>query len=234
LTDANGRKRKDLGMNDHGQARPARCGAVWLIATCAFAGLLAWVLPDLAEAGRVLAGAGRLAALPFERLLVWCSAAVAIVGAGWLWAVTTVITLEAARGRTHATAVPGVPVLLRRAVLAGCGVALAGGLTSPALATPGQVHQDRTGSAVTAVLGGLPLPDRATGAFPGAGHAAHREVVVRPGDTLWGLAARELADTAGDAAIAERWHLIYELNRDLIGDDPDAIQPDQRLRLPHP
>ncbi len=220
-------------MNNHGQAGPARCGAVWLTATCAFAGLLVWALPDLAEARRVLAGAG-VADQPFERLLVWCCAAVALVGAAWLWAVTTVVTLEAARGRTHATGVPGVPVLLRRVVLAGCGVALAGGLTSPALATPGQIHQDRTGSAATAVLSGLPLPDRATGAFPGAGHPAHRVVVVRPGDTLWGLAARELADTAGDAAIAERWHLIYQLNRDLIGDDPDAIQPDQRLRLPHP
>ncbi|WP_371407554.1 hypothetical protein OHA10_18910 [Kribbella sp. NBC_00662] len=57
-------------------------------------------------------------------------------------------------------------------------------------------------------------------------------VVVRGGDSLWGLAARELGAGASDEAIAARWPQWYAANRQVIGDDPDLILPGQVLRVP--
>ncbi len=127
--------------------------------------------------------------------------------------------------------------MVRRAVLAACGVALAGGLAAPALATPGQVHRDHLRPATAALVNGLPLPDRATGSAappapaPAPAAPAH-SVVVRRGDTLWALARRDLAPGADTAAVAGRWHAIYALNRAVVGADPDVIHPGQQLRLP--
>ena len=57
-------------------------------------------------------------------------------------------------------------------------------------------------------------------------------VVVRPGDTLWDLAARHLGPEATDADVAEAWPTWYAANRAVIGDDPDLILPGQQLRIP--
>jgi nucleoid-associated protein YgaU len=120
-------------------------------------------------------------------------------------------------------------------VLTACGVAVAAGLAVPAQATPGDQHRDRR---PTFALAGLPLPDRAValpgGASIGTGPVAGPEagpapsatsVVVRPGDTLWALAAEHLGDP-------ERWPELYAANRAVVGADPDLIRPAQRLRLP--
>jgi resuscitation-promoting factor RpfA len=105
-------------------------------------------------------------------------------------------------------------------------------------------------------LDGLPLPDRPrSDAGPGArvphardrppeprrapraDHPAGDELhVVRPGDTLWGLAATQLADGRGrepsDAEVDARWRAIWAANADVVGPDPDLILPGQRLRSP--
>src|SRR5262245_25300179 len=57
-------------------------------------------------------------------------------------------------------------------------------------------------------------------------------LVVVPGDTLWGIAARELGDEPSNREIAERWPRWYASNRDVIGPDPDLILPGQRLSPP--
>jgi nucleoid-associated protein YgaU len=57
-------------------------------------------------------------------------------------------------------------------------------------------------------------------------------VVVEPGDTLWRIALRHLPPGAGAAEVMGACSRIHELNRDVIGDDPDLIHPGQRLRLP--
>ena len=208
-------------------ASVTRCLAVWGVATAlaagAVAGLLplAWLLPLAARDGTPA----------FDELLVRACAAVALLGTGWLWLAASATVLEALRGRPARA--PGVPAGVRRLVLAACGAGLAAGLVAPAHATPGDVHTDRRPAAV---LAGLPLPDRAVG-LPGRALLATgplrpapapgqpRWVVVRPGDSLWDLAATHLADPV-------RWPEIYALNRAAIGADPSLIQPATRLRLP--
>jgi len=207
-------------MDDrHGQqhAPPSRCLAVWVVATAVAAALAGLLAPQVA-----LPPAGH----PFADRLVWLCSAAGLAGTAWLWLLTTAVAVEALTG---ARAPSGVPLPLRRLVLAACGVVLAG--AAPAVATPVQPHaasharaQDPTAAVF---LAGLPLPDRAEG-------VVDEEVVVRAGDTLWALAERSLPPAAGAGAVTARWHRIYALNRDRIGPDPDLIQPGQRLRLPPP
>jgi nucleoid-associated protein YgaU len=59
--------------------------------------------------------------------------------------------------------------------------------------------------------------------------------VVEPGDCLWRIARRLLAErygTASSTEVAVLWRSIYEANRGVIGDDPDLILPGQALALP--
>lgn len=63
-------------------------------------------------------------------------------------------------------------------------------------------------------------------------HVSGPEVLVRPGDTLWGLAARSLGAEASAATVAEEWPRWYAVNRAVIGPDPDLLLPGQRLRTP--
>ncbi len=52
------------------------------------------------------------------------------------------------------------------------------------------------------------------------------EHVVRPGETLWSIAAQ--AQVYGDPYL---WPVIYKFNRDQIK-DPARIYPNQRLQIP--
>jgi hypothetical protein len=214
------------------RASAARCGAVWLAISVA-ASALGWLLaPDLETAVRATL-AGRLGGQAFPDLLAWLCAVAAASVATWLWIVTTVVTVRAAGG-VPTDRLRGVPAPVQRVLLTACGVALAGGLATPAGATPGALHQDRSGAAATALLAGLPLPDRATGALPGGARSTEPvdAWTVRPGDTLWSVAEQTLPAGAPAGDVTARWHRIYALNRGLVGPDPDHVQPGQRLRLP--
>ena len=223
-------------------ASPVRCLAVWLLASGVLGGLLWLLLLDLSAATGTIAT--DLARQPFDRLLEWWCAGVGAVGCAWLWSATTLVTLQAARGRAHGP-VRGVPAPVRRLVLAACGAALAAGVAGPAVASPGGPHLDHP-RAAAALVQGLPLPDRATGGLRGARGASRPAeptapvagndtvVVVRTGDTLWDLAGRTLPAAAGTAEVAERAQRLYALNRAVIGPDPDLIRPGQHLRLPRP
>lgn len=58
-------------------------------------------------------------------------------------------------------------------------------------------------------------------------------VTVRSGDTLWGLTDQLLeGDDADDAVIAATWPELYAANEDVIGPDPDHIEPGTRLDVP--
>lgn len=203
-----------------------RCLAVWTVVTALAAGAAAWLAPVAAS---LPAAAGGRSETDFAVALVALCAAVGLVALAWLWVLTGLVVTAALRGRTHR--VRAVPPVVRRAVLAACGVALTGGLAAaPATATPGHPHQDL---GPQAAMTRLPLPERAVAA-PTASPAASPAgmVVVRPGDTLWAIARRSLPAHATDADIDARWHRIHAANRDVIGPDPDLIRPAQRLRIP--
>lgn len=72
------------------------------------------------------------------------------------------------------------------------------------------------------------------GVSPGPGADADNRggVVVGAGDTLWGIAAAHLGPAATDAEIAAAWPLWYEANRQVVGPDPDLLQPGQQLTVP--
>ncbi|TCC35188.1 LysM peptidoglycan-binding domain-containing protein [Kribbella sindirgiensis] len=80
------------------------------------------------------------------------------------------------------------------------------------------------------------VPDRPTAGAPTRytelRAAVPVRVVVRKGDSLWSLAARELGPSATAEAIAARWPDWYAANRHVIGNDPDLILPGQVLRIP--
>jgi nucleoid-associated protein YgaU len=78
------------------------------------------------------------------------------------------------------------------------------------------------------------VPDRVD-----AGRATPAVVRVRPGDSLWQVARRLLADGAadvdgqpGDAAVDRMWRRRAATNADRIGPDPDLIFPGTLLRVP--
>ena len=58
------------------------------------------------------------------------------------------------------------------------------------------------------------------------------EVVVRRGDTLWSIAARQLGADASEAEVAAAWPRWFAANRAVVGADPDLLLPGQVLRAP--
>lgn len=158
----------------------------------------------------------------------------------WAWAAVLASVVDAWQGAS-ARELAGVPPWLRRLVLLGCGVALAGGITAPGHAV-GEASSG--GVAGAAMLAGLPMPDRATDwAAPAtapepASSAVEAPVrppgphTIAPGETLWGIAAASLDPDAPPEAVEARWREIHRVNRAVIGDDPDLIHPGDRLVLP--
>jgi hypothetical protein len=65
---------------------------------------------------------------------------------------------------------------------------------------------------------------------PAAGTALR--VLVRPGDSLWRIAAQHLPRDASPARIARTWPRWYAANRAVIGTDPNRIMPGQQLQAP--
>jgi hypothetical protein len=57
---------------------------------------------------------------------------------------------------------------------------------------------------------------------------------VRPGDSLWLIAAQRLGSDSSDPLIAAEWPRWYAANRSVIGTDPSLIHPGQVLRAPGP
>lgn len=112
-------------------------------------------------------------------------------------------------------------------VLVPAAVASALGLAGPAHAT-----QDGSPDLV-----GLSIPDRPliaqahSGADPTAADHGAVQITVRSGDTLWAIVADHLgpASAAEIAAAVQRWH---DVNRAVIGDNPDLIRPGQVLTSP--
>ncbi|MDJ0351142.1 LysM domain-containing protein [Pseudarthrobacter sp. PH31-O2] len=75
-----------------------------------------------------------------------------------------------------------------------------------------------------------PLAERPLRRQQAADHTT--EVTIRPGDSLWTVAAGRLGACASDVDIALEWPRIYQVNRGIIGGNPDLLRPGQVLRLP--
>lgn len=239
-TNANERLVMGLGTST---APPSRCVLVWSALTGAAALLLHLLLPSVVAGSFAGSFAGSWAGPTFEAALVRCCSLVGVAVTGWIWVTASLLTLDAARGR--AVGRRGVPVAVRRVVLAACGVALTSGVLTPALAGTGTGPVDTPHTPGAEVLRGLRLPERVgVRAAPhpapaSTGPAAvltpvdpHREVVVAPDDTLWSIAAARLGPAVGDRQIATYWPRLYDANVDVVGADPDLIEPGQRLVLP--
>ena len=55
--------------------------------------------------------------------------------------------------------------------------------------------------------------------------AADKTYTIKSGDNLSDIAQAQLGD-------ANRWKEIYQLNKDVIGDNPDLIHPGKTIKLP--
>lgn len=208
-------------MSRGNAATGTRCLVLWLAVTGA---AVAAVAALGGSAVQLLRSAAWQAG--FDALLADLASLVLIGCAAWLWLVTTVTTAEVAAGRAPTRA----PGMTRRLVLVACGVALVAGSTTPAFA-------DGTRGDPAALLAGLSLPDRvgAPVASPGRPlpeRSPAGDVVVRPGDSLWSLAAGTLPAGATALDVDARWRALYLANRAVVGADPDLIRPGQRLHLP--
>ena len=156
----------------------------------------------------------------FPQALIALASLVQLAIACWVLLVICLARL----GGTSRIAGALTPDLLRRALFAGAVGALA--------LTPAQADRGTSPAHTTQhSLDGLPLPDRPM-AMPMAIPPADRFVVVKPGDTLWAIAARSLPAGVGDTQITEACARWYAVNRSVIGDDPDLIHPSQHLTPP--
>lgn len=178
----------------------------------------------------------------FSGLLVTGAAVAAAVSLGWLVLVLVLGVIEAATdGRVRVLRFSGCPVAWRRRLMCVLVPLLAStvgvGTTTAATAAPAGPDRPWHGTTRTgpgaASLDGLPLPDRQPDTpVAHTGSPPARHVVVRPGDTLWQLAAGLLPPDADGGAVASLCRRLYSANRKVIGDDPDVIRPGQRLRVP--
>ncbi len=224
-----------MHLGDRGQG--LRSLFVWAAATALLVACVHALGPHLQDA----VAAARGSATPRLDAALSDLAAVALVGClVWGWLATTVVVLEVIGGaRPRGISAAVVPTAFRRGVLAACGVALAGGLAAPSYADTGGPHPPGVHAvAGSDALRGLPYPDRVAGREhrdgpPGPSPStAEHSVVVRPGDSLWDLAARGLPAGSSAADVTRRWHEIYAANRSRIGPDPDLLVPGLHLRLP--
>ena len=223
-----------------------------LLAGCTALVAAAWWLaaPPLGSLLTVLRAGGGTP-LPLETVLLGLCAAALLGCVAWLVAATALMLVayaaRSAAPRSRRAAALGrtlerrCPRVTRRLVTATLGVALTTGLAGTALADPPPQRG----------LAGLTLPDRTTGtalstAVPRTVALRHgsgpdhvlpaRRVVVRPGDSLWRIAARLLHERGSghvpDADVTDAWHRLRDANRVRVGPDPDLIRPGTSLEVP--
>lgn len=225
---------------------PLRCLGTWAAVTALAGAILAGSLRAWPDTAAVLARLDQTPSPPLpDQLMVAAAHGVILTGTCWLWLLSTLLVLEAARGLPSTAPAPR---WLRHAVLLGCGAVLA---ASPLPAHAGVHAQDTTSAppppSPQSALSGLPMPELPlTSAAPPRDHdraappqrsapktaprATTRHLIVRAGDTLWQIAERELPPEATQQQVAREADRLWRTNRAVIGAEPDLIQPGQELR----
>lgn len=171
--------------------------------------------PDRAVAAAVVA-LGLVVALRLTLALLLGLAAAIARSAGRTWR----------SGESWARRV--APAFARGALAAVLGATVAG---PAAHATEPDPYPD-LGWRVTSTAAAAPSDATTTATPTTAPPTPAATVTVRAGDSLWRIAARHLPAEADDAAIAAAWPVWYELNRDVVGADPDLVHPGQVLVVP--
>lgn len=166
---------------------------------------------------------------------------VALVGAYLVLVTATYVAALVLRLPAAARIGSLTPWVLRRLaerVVAACLLTTAA--VGPAAATttaPGFVPP---GLRVPVPIGTAAAPSPPPAGVPLGGHAAERSVLVGPGDHLWAIAARALADARGAAVddlpladLVTYWRVVVALNTPhLRSGDPDLVHPGETVRLP--
>jgi hypothetical protein len=138
------------------------------------------------------------------------------------------------------------PVAVRRAVALslGLGVVLGGqaaasaapapaaSASAPASAAAPDLDWPGLAAAPAPTPPPAPTPTQPPPTQPPPTQAPPGAVVVRPGDTLWTLAASRLPPTATTREVAAAWPAWWSANRTVIGPDPDLLRPGQSLQPP--
>lgn len=173
------------------------------------------------------AAAGALAGALLWLLALWIAFAMAA---------TVLSLLPGQLGKiAHAVAVRVTPAVLRRVVIAAAGTSI---LTSPVAAfadSPAGTPPPPTANSAPSLpsIGWPTDPDPAiSDSGDSARQATGARVAVRPGDSLWSIAAHRLGSAASEAQIQAEWPRWYEENRQQIGADPNLLQPGASLLAP--
>lgn len=176
---------------------------------------------------------------------LWLLAAWVIVGLG---AALAGRLPGAAGALARRTALIALPRALYRAAAGAAGLGI---VLSPAVASAAAPHPGGTPAASTPVPAPLtptssvrvpqlpiahPADPRSPDPRPSTApvHAAGvRTVTVRPGDSLWRIAAAHLGRAPSAARVAAAWPRWFGANRAVIGADPDLLLPGEVLHAPH-
>jgi nucleoid-associated protein YgaU len=175
---------------------------------------------------------------PDADIVVGCAWA-AWLAAGYLCLAVAATAVSAARSRRWLGRL--APPLIRRAVESAVSVGLLAAIVGPTVAAAAPPREPATVTSprhppgpaldwpgLSLLLPSPPVSHRPLSAEP----RGRAPVVVRAGDTLWAIAARQLGPTATTREVAASWPRWYAANRQLIGADPALIRPGERLTPP--
>jgi hypothetical protein len=241
---------------------PIRPLLVALAAPAALTTLLPLCAGPLRETRALLVAGSGWGTVPLDLLLASLAAAALGLCGLWLTAVTVATTAEALTGRSWTTVRAVTPLLVRRGVLALCGLAVGGaGVAMPATAAPLEPTPAATRTTASTTLDGLPLPDRVEGEAPaatpvdasplhlaaafarargsGGTRTVSASVTLPPGQVhrvrpgeSLWAIAASLLPSADAPEVDRAWRRIYRANRTAVGDDPDLLLPGTTLHLP--
>ena len=216
-------------------------------------GKLAWEqAPALVTNGQGLTLLGPATLTLGQALTPVAAAAGALIAAHLTWT-TLVMLVIPQKSRVWAAVAALTPTAWRRIVTIATTGTLSVALAVPATAAVGAIPVENTDAGwVAAPAEATPAATTTTQATtdqaandsdPTSASALSNEsktpaadtseVIVTTGDTLWDITATQLDLAASDhSAIAAAWPDLYEENRDVIGNDPGLIEPQQRLTVP--